>query len=209
MPHIVLLGDSIFDNASYVAGGPDVVAHLKREMPEGWRATLSAIDGATTGSIPVQYGRIPRDATHLVLSIGGNDALMNVDILQRRASTVADALGHLADMRDRFENAYRGVVAQLLRNDLPLTVCTIYNGNFGDHVMQRLAPTALIMFNDAILRTAFELGLPAIELRIVCSEPEDYANPIEPSVQGGHKIAKAIIRAIEGQEGARGAPVFV
>lgn len=86
---------------------------------------------------------------------------------------------------------------------------TIYNGNFGDHVMQRLAPTALIMFNDAILRTAFELGLPAIELRIVCSELEDYANPIEPSVQGGHKIAKAIIRAVEGQEGARGAPVFV
>ena len=209
MPHIVLLGDSIFDNASYVAGGPDVAAHLKREMPEGWRVTLSAIDGATTGSIPTQYNRIPRDATHLVLSIGGNDALMNVDILQRRASTVADALEHLATMRDRFEQAYRVVVANLRKNDLPLTVCTIYNGNFGDHVMQRLAPTALIMFNDVILRTAFELGLPAIELRIVCSEPEDYANPIEPSVQGGRKIAQAIIRAVQGQEGASGAPVFV
>jgi hypothetical protein len=68
----MLLGDSIFDNASYVAGGPDVVTHLKREMPQGWRATLSAIDGAITGSIPMQYGRVPRDATHLVFQAAGS-----------------------------------------------------------------------------------------------------------------------------------------
>ena len=29
MKHIVLLGDSIFDNAAYVAGGPDVVKQLR------------------------------------------------------------------------------------------------------------------------------------------------------------------------------------
>jgi hypothetical protein len=158
MPHIVLLGDSIFDNASYVAGGPDVVAHLKREMPEGWRATLSAIDGATTGSIPVQYERIPPGATHLVLSIGGNDELMNVDILQRRASTVADALGHLADMRDRFEHAYRGVVSHLLKNDLPLTVCTIYNGA-GVQELRRRFPRRLYRVGR---RTS---SSPAVSLR--------------------------------------------
>src|SRR5688500_16774010 len=102
MPHVVLLGDSIFDNASYVAGGPDVVTHLRGELPDGWQATLSAIDGATTQSMPIQYGRIPDDATHLVLSIGGNDALMNVDILDRRASSAGEALWMLADIRDAF-----------------------------------------------------------------------------------------------------------
>ncbi|HEX6372708.1 MAG TPA: hypothetical protein VF006_27555 [Longimicrobium sp.] len=38
MPHVVLLGDSIFDNASYVAGGPDVVTHLRGELPHGQRS---------------------------------------------------------------------------------------------------------------------------------------------------------------------------
>jgi hypothetical protein len=196
MPHVVLLGDSIFDNAAYVAGGPDVITHLERELPDGWQATLAAIDGATTQGMPIQYGRIPADATHLVLSIGGNDALMNVDILERRASSAGDALWMLADVRDAFAGRYEAVLRELVGRGLPLTVCTIYEGNFPDARMQRLAATALTVFNDAILRHAIRAGLSVIELRLVCSEPADYANPIEPSVQGGAKIARAIARAV-------------
>ena len=196
MPHVVLLGDSIFDNAAYVAGGPDVVTHLERQLPAGWQATLAALDGATTHDMPIQYGRIPADATHLVLSIGGNDALMNVDILDRRTSSSAEALGMLADVRDAFATRYEGVLRELLGRGVPLTVCTIYEGNFPDARMQRLAATALTVFNDAILRHAVRAALPVIELRLVCSEPADYANPIEPSVQGGSKIARAIARAV-------------
>lgn len=205
MPHVVLLGDSIFDNASYVAGGPDVVTHLRGELPSGWRATLSAIDGATTHSMPMQYGRIPADATHLVLSIGGNDALMNVDILDRRASSTGDALWMLADVRDEFAKRYHAVLRELLGRGLPLTVCTIYEGNFPDARVQRLAATALTVFNDAILRHAVRAALSVIELRLVCSDPADYANPIEPSVQGGAKIARAIARAVgaNGNDGPR------
>ena len=211
MPHVVLLGDSIFDNKSYVAGGPDVVAHLRGLLPEGWRATLSAIDGATTHSIPYQYGRIPADATHLVRSIGGNDALMNIDILDRRVSSSAEALGMLADVRDAFAGRYDGVLRELLERGLPLTVCTIYEGNFEDAGMQRLAATALTVFNDAILRAAVRAGLQVIELRLVCSEPADYANPIEPSVQGGAKIARAIAKAVgaDGQGGPRSEVITV
>src|SRR5688572_7849286 len=46
MNHIVLLGDSVFDNAAYVAGSPDVVRQLREIVPPGWRATLQARDGA-------------------------------------------------------------------------------------------------------------------------------------------------------------------
>ena len=49
-----------------------------------------------------------------------------------------------------------------------------------------------MMLNDTILRVAFEHGLPAIDLRLICSERADYANPIEPSVHGGAKISRAI-----------------
>lgn len=205
MPHVVLLGDSIFDNAAYVAGGPDVVTHLRGELPQGWRATLCAIDGATTHSIPIQYGRIPADATHLVLSIGGNDALMHIDILDRRTSSVGEALRMLADVRDAFAVRYEAVLGELAGRGLPLTVCTIYEGNFEDARMQRPVATGLSAFNDAILRHAVRAGLSVIELRLVCSDPADYANPIEPSVQGGARIARAIARAVgvDGKDGPR------
>jgi GDSL-like Lipase/Acylhydrolase family len=202
MPHVVLLGDSIFDNAAYVAGGPDVVAHLRERLPSRWEATLAALDGATTEDMAIQHGRIPADATHLVLSIGGNDALMNIDLLQRPASSSAQVLAMLADARDAFGVRYGEVLRELRGRGLPLTVCTIYEGNFPDAAMQRLASTALSVFNDVILRTAIRAALPVIDLRLVCGEPADYANPIEPSVQGGGRIADAIVRAL----GIAGAP---
>jgi hypothetical protein len=35
VPHIVLLGDSIFDNDAYTNGKPDVVTHLRRALAPG------------------------------------------------------------------------------------------------------------------------------------------------------------------------------
>jgi hypothetical protein len=53
-----------------------------------------------------------------------------------------------------------------------------------------------MMFNDVIVRVAFERQVSMIDLRMVCSETADYANPIEPSGPGGLNIAKAILRAM-------------
>ncbi len=39
MSHVVLLGDSNFDNARYVPGEPAVVEQLRRSLPRGWHAT--------------------------------------------------------------------------------------------------------------------------------------------------------------------------
>ena len=35
MSHVVLLGDSIFDNGRYVPGGPSVIEHLRKALPAG------------------------------------------------------------------------------------------------------------------------------------------------------------------------------
>lgn len=203
MPHIVLLGDSIFDNATYVSGGPDVVTQLRELLPSGWRATLAAVDGAVIDDVPRQLARVPAGATHLVISAGGNDALRHADILDRRATSSPQVLGWLADAAEEFEARYRQLLAAVGTRGIPVTLCTVYNGNLGPPV-QRLATTALAVFNDVILRLATEQGISVIELRLVCNEPADYANPIEPSVRGGAKIARAIARAI-GLEPAAGA----
>ena len=48
MKHVVLLGDSIFDNASYVPGQPPVIEQLRSQLPPSWAATLLAVDGDVT-----------------------------------------------------------------------------------------------------------------------------------------------------------------
>jgi len=139
---------------------------------------------------------VPADATHLVLSAGGNDAISNAGILDRPVKSTAQAITALADVARGFEEKYRAAIASCRALRLPLTVCTIYNGCFPDADYQRMASTALMVFNDAILRVGIEYRLSIIDLRFVCSSPDDYANPIEPSSVGGAKIARSIVSLI-------------
>ena len=207
MPHIVLLGDSIFDNAAYVQGGADVETHLRRLLPAGWGATLAAVDGAVIDDVPAQLRRVGPEATHLVVSVGGNDALAHADLLDRPSRSSADALGWLADAAGRFDARYRRMLDAVLALRRPTTLCTIYEGNLGPPA-DRLAAVALAAFNDRILRAAVAAHASAIELRLVCTEPADYANPIEPSVRGGERIARAIVRAVVGRDAAPHAAIF-
>jgi len=207
-PHLVLLGDSIFDNGAYTGGKPDVIAQLRQILPPEWKATLLARDGATTEGIPAQLARLPADATHLILSVGGNNALMQQHLLQARAATVAEGLAVLAGAVRKFEAAYRQVIAACLACKLPLTVCTVYNGNFPEADYRTVTAAAIALFNDAILRTAAEHRLKAIELRLVCTRPEDYANPIEPSSTGAAKIARAILATVDSRAAQGSARIF-
>lgn len=210
MGHVVLLGDSIFDNAAYVGGGPDVIRQLREAVPQGWKATLRAVDGAVTGSVGRQLQGLPADASHLVVSVGGNDALGHVGVLDDASRSIADALNRLAAIGDGFERNYAAMLDGVLARALPTAVCTIYDPRYPDARMQRLAVTALTIFNDAILRHAFSRGLPVIDLRLVCDEDADYANPIEPSSHGGEKIARAIARLLAEHEFSwRRSEVFV
>ncbi|MFS0756839.1 SGNH/GDSL hydrolase family protein [Noviherbaspirillum sp. 1P10PC] len=194
--HIHLLGDSIFDNAAYVGGQPDVIARLRSRLPAGWKARLLAQDGATTRDIPSQLAQLAPDATHLVLSVGGNDALMRQDLLDTPVRSSADALDRLAMAAREFEASYRRALEACLRRRLPLVVCTIYNGNFPDPAYRQRVAFALSGFNDVIIRLALEKQLRVLELRQICRRPEDYANAIEPSSLGADNIARAIVRTL-------------
>ena len=196
--HLVLAGDSIFDNAAYTGGEPDVVTHLKGVLPTDSRATLVAVDGAKVANLSAQLRRLPQGATHLVISIGGNDALGNIDLLSLRAGGGSEVLQIFAIRISAFERAYRAAIGEALTYELPVTLCTIYNGALEKDIAV-IARLALALFNDVILRTAAELQLDVIELRAICTEAADYANPIEPSGSGGLKIAKAIVRALDGK----------
>jgi lysophospholipase L1-like esterase len=200
MNHIVLLGDSIFDNAPYVPSGTAVIHHLKQKMPDGWQATLRAVDGSVIEDVRAQLDALPSDATHIVVSMGGNDVLGQAGILLEPAQSVVEVLLRFAQISAVFERNYRDVLAAILQRGLPTTICTIYNPRFDDPMQQQVAETALRIFNDCILRAGFEAGTGIIELRLVCTAYEDYANDIEPSAVGGEKIAQAILDAVQSRE---------
>lgn len=188
--HLVLLGDSIFDNGSYVAGGPDVISQVRQELPD-WKCSLLAIDGDVIAGISRQLRRLPADASHLVVSVGGNDALGYASLLQEKPSSVAEGLLILAAARDRFDADYQAMLPDVLARGLPTAVCTIYDTPPSEP-NQKVIKAALSLFNDCITRAAFSRSTPLIDLRLICTEDRDYANPIEPSSQGGLKIAQAI-----------------
>lgn len=195
MAHLVLLGDSVFDNKSYVgADQPDVISHLQNLIPDDWRATLAAVDGSVADNVAEQLRQIPSsEATHLFVSVGGNDALMNADVLQMPANSAADVLNELAERAKNFELRYVKMLEGILYLNLPVVVSTVYYPNFPDVFMQKIAVAALSVFNDAIIRQATRAGIPILDLRLICSEQDDYANEIEPSAKGGGKIASKIL----------------
>lgn len=197
MSHVVLLGDSIFDNRVYVSPGPDVRHQLQARLGNAWSVTLLAVDGHVTADVKRQLQRVPEGATHLVVSVGGNDALGHASILGERAGSVAEAVERLAQAQSSFAAAYAEMIDAVLKLGIPSSVCTIYDAN-SPEPHRRLVVTALTLFNDVITRAAFSHGLPLIDLRLICREPSDYANPIEPSSQGGDKITAAIAAMVRG-----------
>jgi hypothetical protein len=196
MAHIVLLGDSIFDNAVYVGNQPDVIKQLRRKLPDSWNATLKAIDGDKINDVYAQLEDLQEDVTHLVLSVGGNNALSHIGILDQSIVSSAQVFSRLADISEEFEQQYQKLLAKILSFNLPTAICTIYYPNHSEFLVRRIAIAALATFNDVIIRQAFQSGIPLIDLRLTCNEPQDYANPIEPSSIGGEKIVNVIMNLI-------------
>jgi hypothetical protein len=202
--HVVLLGDSILDNGAYVGSELDVIEQLGRRLPPGARATLSAVDGSLTSGVKLQLQIAPADATHFVISAGGNDALHHAGLLDEKVSTVAEALDQLAAVRESFAEDYRAMLDVVTARGLPVAVCTIYDARFPDLKQRRRASLGLALFNDCITREASARGLALIDLRLILTADSDLANPIEPSVSGGAKIASAIAAFTADYDLARG-----
>ena len=209
MENVVLFGDSIFDNAAYTFGDLAVIDQLRLALPPKSTATLLAVDGHTTRDVITQIQRLPANASHLVLSIGGNDALDQEAILAARVGTVIQALDKLSALAGEFQNDYKSLIVRFQSLGRPLLLSTIF-----DHVpgLPGGLKTALALFNDVILRVAMEQGLPVLDLRMICKAPADYSvkSPIEPSSQGGAKIAAVIANALVAHDfGFKGCRVYV
>ena len=221
--NILLLGDSIIDNGSYVHDGElDVATHLKKLYSDQPDVTITnnAVDGDTMYNIEYNHLDTPEveEASHIIVSIGGNDLLHNISFLQT-TSELSKVMGkdarigkwgrrELNPSRNKvfeetyfeiikpFTKQYETIVANLSSHRANLLLCTVYEGDLADSDefsdVNNSSKTMVSIFNDIVYRTANKYCADVLELRDIFVRPEDYANPIEPSHTGGGKLAKAI-----------------
>ena len=150
--HIVLLGDSVFDNAAYVGPGEkDVSAHLRQHFAgDSGSIELAAVDGAVITSVERQLAsaRIS-DPCLLVLSVGGNDLLGHSYLLEGvERRSFGETMLLLRGIRADFERAYRGALDLITRHEQPTVVCTIYNPQFSDRDLRHAGEVVVSVFND-------------------------------------------------------------
>ena len=216
MNRIYLLGDSIIDNAPYVKKNEkDVVSHLISMYKEDPKVNINnrAVDGHTMRDLlDTQLSDEGlNEATHIVMSIGGNDLLQNISFLQMtsKLSEVMDKDARIGKWGSKelnpsrnkvfeetyfeiikpMQQEYESIVANLSNYRAKLLLCTVYEGDlvdsdeFSDVIYS--SKTMLSIFNDLVYRTAQKYDGEVLELRDIFISSEDYANPIEPSHIGG------------------------
>jgi hypothetical protein len=171
------------------------VSQLLSTSPAHPEVSLLAVDGDCTPDVEKQLSCFPRDATHVFVSCGGNDALCLHDLLEHKTDSVIDALKILNVAIENFRSNYRKMLDAILEKHANLCICTVYNKLPG---IAKAELVALALFNEVIIEEAVARQLPIIDLRVICNEVTDFSevSPIEPSAKGGQKIANAISRMV-------------
>jgi len=212
---IHLYGDSILDNDAYVAQGTSV-SHQLLKLDRSRKVKLRAVDGdVTQDTLRVLYEvkDLQDEETGAVLSVGGNDALVLSNMMLTPVDNIAEAFAVLHEPLEQFRLNYKNVVERLttLYPIENIRICTIYNKIPAELLTSHLGITAkemmaLALFNDVITETAAQYGIKVIDLRVICDIPECYSriSPIEPSEEGGRRIAENIIQSFDKEEYEKG-----
>ncbi|HIP24401.1 MAG TPA: SGNH/GDSL hydrolase family protein [Rhodobacteraceae bacterium] len=194
--HIVLAGDSIFDNDGYVPGEAGVIEQLRKSIHPDWSASKIAVDGDCIRHVADQIKNLPSNTTDLIVSVGGNDARHHTHLFNQVTS--AQSLNDLlAQPLAGFRLSYREMLKAIQQSNLQLQVCTIYTEiPFHEPLWRQLAPMAISLFNAVITDEARVCNIPVLRLHEVCILESDFSeiSPIEPSSLGGQKIVDHILK---------------
>jgi lysophospholipase L1-like esterase len=200
---IVLLGDSIIDNGEYLRSEePDVAQQLEILLPHH-TVLKRAVDGSTSADVLRWQTGDLKDADHIILSAGGNDALQHINLLEAVTGlTTRDVLVKLWLIREEFRRSYADLLDCLAHARRPVLVLTVYNPCFHAHgfnpAYQQAAESAVSIINDVVQQEGRRRSFDILELRTLFQDRADYANPIEPSTVGGAKLANCMSHWVTG-----------
>lgn len=190
--HVVLLGDGLGDLARMQQSGA-LEGRLLPARSEPWKLTLlSASDIARTSLRP----DIPKDATHVVISIEGNRAIEASGVLGGQPASYEEGLARLSFAADQFEDQVEALIRAGQATRLPTVICTMWPPRYPEPVRQRAAVAALTIFNWRIFCCALAAGISIVDLHNACSDQSDYADDTLLSMSGLRKAANVVSRAL-------------
>ena len=196
MPKLVLMGDSTLANIAHT-GPPELLEQLREVLPADWSAHLCAIDGARIDDVFGQIPTVPEDASHILLSIGGNNCIEFTHHLKSVMPNLGKALYYTDTLRVRLAQSYRRLLDEILELGKPTMVCTVYNPKLPSQGQQRIVETIIAMVNDAIIAGACATQTPVLDLRPLGVERANFVSPIELNHRGAQFFCDAIVRMIE------------
>lgn len=178
---ILLLGDSMLANDSYVKPGQSIKDYIEEIFPKE-RVFMLAKNNSTIQNVFHQLEKIPFDldksSTYLFLSAGGNDLLnAEPDLNSTTLNQIFDKYTLLIDsIITRLPNAKLYVLTLYTPQDQPdHPYIEIWNKK-----LKKLVP----------FRNIIDTSL------LISDNKKDLVYNVEPSVDGGKKIASAILQRI-------------
>jgi lysophospholipase L1-like esterase len=178
---VILMGDSVLNNANYVPAGKSVYDSLKSKLS---KVINLAKDGATISDLYGQLDKIPVDLnntnTYIFISAGGND------ILNKRTELSSTEIRRLFDSYMEFLKA--------LRTKLGSVKINILNLYLPSNPRYQTYKTSIEQWNQLIQSSSNKVGemYNVVDLHALLKIPDDFVYDIEPSESASDKIAYLI-----------------
>ena len=179
--YVILMGDSVLNNANYVPEGKSVFDILKSKLSNSLNVSK---DGATISDLYGQLDKIPiklnNEETYIFISAGGND------ILNKGAALTN------SDIRKLF-NSYMDFL-KALRIKLGSAKINIMNLYLPVNPRYQSYKESIDQWNQLIDENSSKIGemYNVVDLYSLLTTPEDFIYDIEPSESASEKIANLI-----------------
>lgn len=179
--NVILMGDSVLNNANYVPAGKSVYDVLKTKLTN---VTNVSKDGATISDLYGQLDKVSIDLnkseTHIFISAGGND------ILNKRTELSTNDI-------IRMFNTYMDFL-KALRTKLGSAKINIINLYLPTNPRYKSYKESVDKWNKLITESSNKIGemYNVVDLNSLLKTPEDFVYDIEPSEGASEKIANII-----------------
>jgi len=182
---VVLLGDSVFKNESYVKSGLSVSEYVKNQTSSTY---CYALNDSTIVDVYHQLEQIPLDYNDpncsIFLSVGGNDILSN-------------HVENIESLRPIFI-AYTKLIRSI-KTKMDKSKLFLVNIYYPSSLKYSQYTPILVEWNQMIDDYAYNSTsniAGVVRLNEILKEKSDFTHEIEPSESGGLKVAEAILKSI-------------
>ena len=180
MDTIVLIGDSVLNNANYVSPGFTVYDLIKSRHEN---VQIYAADNSAIKDVIKQIENMPNKFntknTYIFVSAGGND-ILNLSIHQDE-----DTAKVLFDM-------YL-LLIKVIKQKFPNANIVALNIYYPPNPYYKIFYSTVELWNNLLKKNRSQQGYSLIDINKMLISEDDFTHDIEPSDIGGEKIANAIV----------------